>query len=422
MKHWSHIVIFLLALLAIFGFGGDCIDDFSCNKEQKQVYDVLRCEGDPPGHFQAYSVETSSASIAERAGGLTTQYNPLNGKACSVSTDGKGRPFTVGEAVVYASSSAIVNRPDPSTVTKPTPGKQTSAAATPIPSLVDWFPFLAPLISNPSFPAVDSSRYKSSCTSAVRSYLVNHLQGTVTAFGVCPLTILKEITVAPLPLQIRITPDGATALVTSYDEALTFIDTATNTVKAIMPLVNYNPQGIAISPDGTRAYVTHYYDIRPVLLVIDIPNRKLLSTIALPQPYPRVVVITPDGSQAWVNYLYGGVITVVDVLTGTVARNINISQPVEKGMAFNPTGTKAYAAVYPNQVYVIDTATLAVKTKLTVGQAPNDIVATPDGTRLFVNSEVDPGLWWIDPTIDRVVGSRKLPGATGGSMGLLIYQ
>ena len=414
MKHWSHVVIFLLALLAIFGFGGDCLDNNSCNHERKQTYQVLRCEGDPPGKFQAYSVDASSSSNAQYGAGITI-LNPLNGKKCSVSTDGKGRPFTVGDSVVFSG-------PGQATTDQRSPGKQATASATANPSLVDWFPFLAPLISNPSFPEADSSRYKSSCTPAVRSYLVNHLQGTVTAFGVCPLTILKEITVAPLPLQIRITPDGATALVTSYEEALTFIDTATNTVKATMPLINYNPQGIAISPDGTRAYVTHYYDIQPVLLVIDIPNRKLLSTIALPQPYPRVVVMTPDGSQAWVNYLYGGVITVVDVLTGTVARNINISQPVEKGMAFNPTGTKAYAAVYPNQVYVIETATLAVKIRLTVGQAPNDVVATPDGTRIFVNSEVDPGLWWIDPTVDRVVGSWKPPGATGGSMGLLIYQ
>ena len=427
MKYLSHFIIGLLALLVLTGFGGfDGPCSETCLGRQEHDYLVLRCEGNPPGKLQAYLVSAEDTFDAQfsHLGGGTPIPNPLNGKKCSESTDGKGRPFTVGDSVVYAQIpgegvSPSTRHPQSggtSTTTQP------SAPLTLPPTLANKFPFLAPLPSNPVLAPADAPRFPSTCTSAVRSYLVNHQEGTVTAFGVCPLTVLKEITVASRPLQARVTPDGSTLLVTSYDEALVFIDTATNTVKTTLSLPNYNPQGIAISPDGTRAYLTHYFDIQPVLMVVDIPNKKLLSTIALPQAYPRVVVLTPDGSQAWVNYLGKGVITVIDLLTGTIARNINISQIVDHGIAFNPTGTKAYAAVYPDQIYVIDTATLAVRKRLTVGQSPNDLVSTPDGARIFVTSDIVPGFWWIDPTVDTVIGTWNPPGVTGGSMGLLVYR
>jgi hypothetical protein len=54
--------------------------------------------------------------------------------------------------------------------------------------------------------------------------------------------------------------------------------------------------------EGRHPRLRHQYDLEnQCLLVIDIPNRKMLSPIPLQFIYPRVVVITPDGTQAWVN-------------------------------------------------------------------------------------------------------------------------
>ena len=350
----------------------------------------------------------------------------LNGKPCSVSKEFQGRPFTVGPAAsaLFQTPTAAPQRAKAQSAKAQKPPV---ADADPVFSPLALFPWLAPAIFNPTPASPDRRTLPIDCPSNLGGFLINHLQNTVTAFGLCPLRQVREIFVPPNPLQLAVTPDGSLALVTSYGTAdggaLTFINTATGAIAATMQLFNYNPSGIAISPDGTRAYLTHYLELSPSIVVIDIPNRRVLSTIPLPLAYPRVIALTPDGSQAWVNYYQGGIVTVVDLLTATVAGTVNITQPVSMGIAFNRTGTKAFVAAAPNQLYVIDTATLAVKTRITVGQAPSDVVVTLDGNFVLLNSDVENGTWWVDARTERLLGRSKDPtDTTGGTLGLLIFR
>jgi YVTN family beta-propeller protein len=229
-----------------------------------------------------------------------------------------------------------------------------------------------------------------------------------------------EIPVPLDPLQLGLTPDGSTVLVSDNDSAVTFIDTATDKVTFTLNTPGYYPSGIAVSPDGMRAYVTNYDEVNQCLLVIDIPNRRMLSTIPLPLVYPRVVVITPDGSQAWVNYWTGNQISVVDLLSGTVSANLNIGPPIATGMAFNPAGTKAFVAADPNLLLVIDTASLTKLAQLTVGPGPVDVVASPNGHLIFVNSSTQNGTWVVDAVKNTLIGAPANP-TQGGSMGLTIF-
>ena len=300
--------------------------------------------------------------------------------------------------------------------------KTAQAAAAASPSLNTLFQWTEPLLLAPQFPASAIDSLSSACLDSWQAYQVDHTGNLLTVFGLCPLRLIKRISIPSSPLQVAITPDASQALVTGYDGTLTFVNTASNNVTFTMDLGNYNPHGIAISPDGARAYVTHYLDITPSLLVIDIPNRKLLSTIPMPFVFPRTITLTPDGSQAWVNYFGGGVVTVVDLMTGTVAGSVNIGQLVSTGIAFNTTGTKAYVAVEPDQLYVVDTALLTVKKRITVGNGPLDIVVAPTGDRVYVGTEFDPALWAIDPVSDTLQFRAVDPTrTTGGNRGLLIF-
>ncbi len=57
-----------------------------------------------------------------------------------------------------------------------------------------------------------------------------HTNAQVTRISTCPFQIKAQIPVVTRPLQIQITPDGSTALVTSFDHAVNFIDVASNRV------------------------------------------------------------------------------------------------------------------------------------------------------------------------------------------------
>ena len=422
MKHRNHIMILMVAVGAlIFAAGCSNFDPFAWavgyhpEEYEDDSYYVLRC--DP-----TTKKFTISQIKGDSFGHSTPDFSQV-GKACKPSDENQSRPSTVSEAVSSPAAASAAPPNEMRTDAEPWRTPSTSSGLPASPALINTFPWTVPLLFPPVFPGSDAGkRTTPTCTPTMETFLVNHDTATVTAIGICPVRIVKEIQVRSNPLQIAITPDAATAVVTSYDGAVTFIDTATNTVKAVLDLPNYNPSGVAISPDSTRAYVTHYLDQSPALLVIDIPNHKLLSTIALPRQYPRVVVLTPDGTQAWVNYYSDRVVSIVDLLTGTVASTVDTGTQVSTGMAFNPSGTKAYLAVYPNQIFVVDTASLATIAKLTVGQAPADVIATPDG-KVFVASEIDPGLWLIDQRTNKVLGQIPVTGqTTGGTMGLMLFR
>lgn len=107
----------------------------------------------------------------------------------------------------------------------------------------------------------------------------------------------------------------------------------------------------------------------------------------------------------------------------TRAGTVNITQRVSMGIAFNPTGTKAFVAADPNFLYVIDTATLAIKTRITVGSAPSDVVVTPEGDFVLMNSDFENGTCWVDARTDKLLGHSKNPtDTTGGTMGLVIFR
>ncbi len=204
------------------------------------------------------------------------------------------------------------------------------------------------------------------------------------------------------------TPDHKTLLVTSYDNAITFIDTATDKVTFTLTTTNLYPSGIAITPDGTQAYVTNYFDTGTSLMVVDIANRKIRSQIPLPANYPKHVYLTPDGSQAWVNYDQGTQVTIIDTLTNTIANTLNVGAVAYTGMAFNNTGTRAYIALYGGNLGVYDTSTLALVTMIPVGPWPVDVSFNLDGTFIIVDSYDSQGvLTAIDPSTNLVLNSLK---------------
>jgi YVTN family beta-propeller protein len=75
--------------------------------------------------------------------------------------------------------------------------------------------------------------------------------------------------------------------------AVSVIDTATNTVVATIP-VGVSPIGVAITPDGTRAYVTNEGSntVSGTVSVIDTATNTVVATIPV-GPGPFGIAITP---------------------------------------------------------------------------------------------------------------------------------
>ncbi len=241
---------------------------------------------------------------------------------------------------------------------------------------------------------------------------VEHGNSRVGLLGGCSATVIANIPVTSRPLEIRLLPDGSQVIVTSYDSAITFIDVATNAIVATIQTSDFvNPSGIAVSPDGTRAYVTDYND-PGALLIIDVQKHQILQTVPLGQGYPQSVFVTRDGSLAWVTFPFDNKIVVVDTLTNTIVKTLGADSPF--GVAFNSTGTLAYVpSRSANAVEVFNTTTYASLPRIPTGAGPTEIGIAPDDSFAIVTNFDGNSLTFINLS-DNSTNTLPIPASPEG--------
>jgi YVTN family beta-propeller protein len=84
---------------------------------------------------------------------------------------------------------------------------------------------------------------------------------------------------------------------------------------------NHNPFGVAITPDGSRAYVT--LNALNIVSVIDTATNAVVATIPVGLS-PIGVAITPNGRQAYVSDDRSNTLSVVDTATNTVTATLKV--------------------------------------------------------------------------------------------------
>jgi YVTN family beta-propeller protein len=278
------------------------------------------------------------------------------------------------------------------------PGAQARhrADAAPAPGMGAYLPVLLralPFI--PQIPATSPPQCDSTYPDVLQTV---HTNALVTRISTCPFALKASIPVQTRPLQIAITPDGTMALVTSYDNAVNFINLANNTV--IYTLVtddSINPNGIAISPDGSTAYVTNFNAPGQSYIVIDIASRTVTATIPVMLGYPSGATLTPDGAQLWLTSPLEGGVEIYDTATNTRITSLPLGTTTD--IAFNSLGTVAYITndqTTPGVVNAINTATFQTITTYTVGNTPADISMSYGDQFLVVNNSVDGTISVID--------------------------
>jgi YVTN family beta-propeller protein len=153
--------------------------------------------------------------------------------------------------------------------------------------------------------------------------------------------------VGSVPKYVQASPDGRYVLVSNWCSwDLSIVDTRLMRQVARVPLGRY-PRGIAISPDGSRAYVAVMGSTR--VAVVDV--RRALSTE------------TRGRALSWIENV------------GSGPRHLNIS----------PDGRYLYVTLNADgRVAKIDTRRRRVVARVSTGQQPRSAVLSPDGTALFV--------------------------------------
>ena len=131
---------------------------------------------------------------------------------------------------------------------------------------------------------------------------------------------------SPSGFASAITPDGATVVGTSpQDNNVDVVNPATDTGTTVAAL--NDPEGVAITPDGSTAYVAYspFTTNKGALLPIPLADTNAPGTpINLGTNSAYAVAITPDGSTAFVTDLTGGNLVPVDLASGTAGAPISL--------------------------------------------------------------------------------------------------
>jgi YVTN family beta-propeller protein len=225
------------------------------------------------------------------------------------------------------------------------------------------------------------------------------------------------------PEAVAITPDGSRAYVpNSTDSTISVIDTKTNAVVQTIPLATgAGPRAIAITPDGSRAYVVE--NVPGDVVVLDLRTNTLVGAPIPIGAGARGIAITPDGTRAYVVEDTDHDVWVIDTQNNTTVGS-PIPLPVGSrpfGVAITPDGTRAYVTEFgAAEVSVISTATNGVIATPGVGSNPYGIGITPDGKRAYVVNDGADSVTAIDTVTNTTIGAPILLPGAGGPRGLAV--
>jgi YVTN family beta-propeller protein len=145
------------------------------------------------------------------------------------------------------------------------------------------------------------------------------------------------------PIALALSTDGQRLLTANQTSGtVSLVDTASGRVLS-EAATGERPAGVAISRDGKRAAVSHWYGYDLALLSIDGDQVRVSGRVPI-GPEPRGVVLSPDGKTAFV------------------------------------------AVGVTNEVARVDLESKAVTGRLAVGREPRGIAISPDGSRLLVGN------------------------------------
>jgi YVTN family beta-propeller protein len=208
------------------------------------------------------------------------------------------------------------------------------------------------------------------------------------------------------PHEAFFTPDGREVWVTVRGQDYVAVLDAAN-FREVARLKTPNGPGMTIfSPDGTYGYVCSSFT--PQLVVFDVHSHAEVGRVAQPSPFCPNIAATPDGKQVWYTLKDVGKAVVIDARppfrtlavldTGPITNHVNFAD--------NDKGAFAYVTVGGrNEVQVFRREDFVKVATIPVGKLPHGVWPSGDGTRVYVGLENQDAMAAIDTVTNRVIAT-----------------
>ena len=263
-------------------------------------------------------------------------------------------------------------------------------------------------------PGNFSPLYKGQVLVHGMGYSPDHRTLAVVSIGSNSVTFIdtatnsvKHVTyVGRSPHEAFFTPDGKEVWVTVRGENyVAVLDAKTYAEKT--RIITPNGPGMQIfSPDGKYGYICSSFN--PETDVVTVADHKIIAKVVQESPFCPNIAATPDGQQVWFTLKDVGKTQVFNAKppfnliktldTGPITNHVNFARTVK--------GTFAYVTIGGiNEVKVFRTDDFTQVATIPVGKLPHGVWPSGDGSRVYVGLENGDALIAIDTATNVVIAT-----------------
>jgi YVTN family beta-propeller protein len=228
--------------------------------------------------------------------------------------------------------------------------------------------------------------------------------------------IMEEVRVGQKPRELAVTPDGKTVFVSNAGDNRNFISVVDvdqmKEVRRIQQRTYWRPNGIAVSRDGSKLYVT--FQGSRTAVEFDLSTDKILRTFPTRQKGTHTLAVTPDDKYLYTANSVSRNVSIFDLKTGRRIRHVKAAQACE-GIGIKPDGSEVWVANRgENTITIINTSDNRFYKKIECGEHPKRIKFTPNGKSAVVTCPNSNVVRLIDTATYEIIENIKTGNAPAG--------
>lgn len=208
------------------------------------------------------------------------------------------------------------------------------------------------------------------------------------------------------PHEAFFTPDGREVWVSIRGEDyIAVLDGVTYAEKGRITVPN-GPGMVIFSPDGKLGYVASSFS--PETVVVSTADHAIVGRVKQDSSFAPDIAATPDGKQVWLTLKDVGRTMVFNAAAPFEVLHVIDTGPITNHVNFARTAAGQFAYVTVgglNQVKVFRTDDFSQVAAIEVGAVPHGLWPSGDGTRMFVGLENADGAAVIDTAANTVVAT-----------------